>query len=184
MSSGYWRWSVSILLVCCGACAEPPTVVVQPLRVINWSPAGGAVCVDTVTKVLVTFSDDIELSTLTPESLRVVTADGNAVASTLGYDKTTLTASLTFAAPFEFDRVYNIVIDDTVESANQGQLGVELSSSFQTIKRTGCTRELQCQLPSDCPGTQVCSSTGVCIDQCRTDRDCPSGRTCQDGSCG
>jgi len=184
MASRPWFLSLTAFMVGAAACAEPPTIVVQPLRVINWSPASGAVCVDVATtRALVTFSDDIEVPSLSADTFRVTTADGTAVATTIGYDKATLTASLSFAATLDFDRVYAIVVGDAVQSAKQGRLGVEVSSSFQTIKRTGCTPGLQCQLASDCLGTEVCGSAGVCISQCQTDRDCPSGRSCQAGSC-
>ncbi|MBI5526245.1 MAG: hypothetical protein HY897_07915 [Deltaproteobacteria bacterium] len=40
-----------------------------------------------------------------------------------------------------------------------------------------------CERNSDCPGTQVCSPTGRCIEQCKTDKDCAAGETCEDSVC-
>jgi hypothetical protein len=48
---------------------------------------------------------------------------------------------------------------------------------------------VQCLLDSDCPGTLVCNGTGVCTQQCATDKDCelggryPQGSTCTGGVC-
>ncbi|MBI5528275.1 MAG: hypothetical protein HY897_18230 [Deltaproteobacteria bacterium] len=41
----------------------------------------------------------------------------------------------------------------------------------------------ECERNSDCPGTQVCSPTGRCIEQCKTEKDCAAGETCEDSIC-
>lgn len=164
------------------ACVEPPTVVVQPLRVINWAPASGTVCVDVAAEVYVTFSDDILTETLTDESLVLLAAAGP-ISATQTYDKTSFTARLSPATALDYGTVYTVRATTDVAGGDQGPLPVELESSFQTVGRNGCAPGAECQLASDCPGTEVCSSIGVCIAQCVTNRDCPTGTACASGSC-
>ncbi len=173
---------VSLAAVLVTACAEPSTVVIQPLRIINWSPGSGAVCVDPAAQVFVTFSDDLVTTSFGGGAIALRDSDGP-VDTTLSYDKPTFTAHLAPVAALDFGRLYTVVVADTVAGTNDGPLPVELSSSFQTVGRTGCTPAPECQRPSDCPGTQLCSNIGTCIDACVTDRDCPVGLTCQAGSC-
>ncbi len=41
-----------------------------------------------------------------------------------------------------------------------------------------------CQYNSDCPGDQICRSSGLCAPECLHDRDCPAGSTCgESGRC-
>ena len=182
LSTKLRRFEAVLVLLWAAACVEPPTVVVQPLRVINWAPASGAICVDPNAEVLVTFSDDLALDSLNAESLFVASSDGP-LAATQGYDKPTFTARLTLAAPLDFGRLYTITARRAIEGGEQGPLPVDLSSSFQTVRRTGCTPGPECQLASDCATGQLCSSIGTCIDECVTERDCPGNVACVAGTC-
>ena len=173
---------VMVLVASAVACGEPPSVVVQPLRIVNWSPGSGAVCVDPGTRILVTFSDDILLDTLTAENFQLLDSGGG-VGGTIGYDKPTFTASLAPATTLDWARLYTVTVKRAVSSSEQGTLPVDVSSSFMTVARVGCTPGPQCQLPSDCPENQLCSSVGVCIEECVTSRDCPGGGACSAGKC-
>lgn len=172
-----------VAAVALGACGQATSVVVQPLRVINWVPSGGAVCVDPNTRVLVTFSDDLVAASVTAQSLYLASSDGP-IAGAPQYDKLTQTVRLAPPASLDFGRLYTIVLTTALEGAHEGTLPVQLESSFATVQRTGCAPGPECQHPSDCPGTQLCSSIGTCIDACVTDRDCPTGQACTAGACG
>jgi len=167
-----------------GACGEATSVVVQPLRVINWAPSSGAVCVDPGTRILVTFSDDLVATSVTPQSLYLASSSGRLDLGAPQYDKLTQTARLQPTTALDFGRLYTIVVTTAVKGARDGALPVQLESSFETIQRIGCAPGPECQHPSDCPGTQLCSSIGTCIDACVTDRDCPTGQSCAAGACG
>jgi len=163
------------------ACVDPPGLVVQPLRVINWLPAGGAICVGVNTTVRATFSDDIVTGSLDEESFQLLSPDG-AVPGSVGYDKQTYTASFTPTDALGFGRLHTVALSTAIRGADQGALAVELSSSFVTVERQGCTPGVQCSLPSECDATQICSNIGLCIDECVTDKDC-SGGTCVSAAC-
>ncbi|MBW2459627.1 MAG: hypothetical protein JRI68_34355, partial [Deltaproteobacteria bacterium] len=58
---------VLVLVIFLGgaACVDPTSVVIEPLRVINWAPASGAFCIDVGATVSGTFSDDLQPDTVT-----------------------------------------------------------------------------------------------------------------------
>ena len=163
------------------ACTSPTSIVVEPLRVINWAPVSGAFCVDVGTTVSATFSDDLDPSTLTNEAFLLKSAHGHPAASGR-HDKSTFTAKLRPNTPLSFDTLYTAVVASGVRGTQQGRLAVDLDASFTTVARSGCRPGVQCQRPSDCPGTQICSNIGTCIDECVTDKDCYRGH-CSTGTC-
>jgi hypothetical protein len=163
------------------ACADPTSIVIEPLRVINWSPGSGAFCVDVNAAIAATFSDDLVADSLTSESLYVLYAGGT-VDAALSYDEAVYTARLTPDEPLSFDTLYTIVATKEIRGREQGRLAVDLEASFLTRARQGCKSDVECSLPSDCPGTQICANIGVCIDECVTDKDCYRG-TCASGTC-
>ena len=173
----------SILLVAAfsAACVDPTSVVIEPLRVINWSPASGAFCVDVNASISATFSDDLVAESVSADSFYLRSADG-AVAAAVTYDSATFTAVLQPSGPLLFDTLYTVVAAESIRGQAQGRLSVDLDASFQTVARYGCTPGVECVLPSDCPGEQICANIGVCIDECVTDKDCFRGR-CELGSC-
>lgn len=176
------KGSILLLAASLGAaCVDPTSVVIEPLRVINWSPASGAFCVDINAAVSATFSDDLEADSLSAESFYMRDADGN-VDTTVTYDAATFTARLQPAAALAFDTLYTVVAAQGIRGRDQGGLAVELDASFQTVARYGCTPGVECVLPSDCPGEQICANIGICIDECVTDKDCFRG-TCDAGTC-
>lgn len=180
------RLSAVVLTLAVGlatACLEPPSLVIKPFRVINWAPGSGTICVDTLSEVLVTFSEDLAVGSLTGESLQLVGTDELTVPTEVRYEGSSFTAILTPDEALDFDARYRVVADEALEGAEQGPLAVTLESTFRTIGRLGCTPVVDCQLPSDCLEDQFCSSVGTCIPECITSRDCPNGTTCTDGSC-
>ncbi len=77
------------------ACGDTPTIVIEPLQVVSWTPNRGAPCVEAAATdflASVTFSDDIESESLTAETLYVRPDGGDGVGGLIGYDKATQTA--------------------------------------------------------------------------------------------
>jgi hypothetical protein len=162
-------------------------VPLDPLRVVEWSPASGSACVETDVAIHTTFSGDVEADSLTAESLYLVDSSAR-VETTLSYDEQSHTAQLTPTAPLDDGRVYAVVATTEIRSAEKGGLLEEQAASFQTAPRTGCAPDVECSLPSDCdgkcPGSDacICSNIGVCGPECLTDVDCFRG-TCTRGAC-
>ncbi|MFC1610847.1 Ig-like domain-containing protein, partial [Myxococcota bacterium] len=176
-------WMLACLTL--AGCTEPTSIIIQPLRVLYWSP-GGAYCVDVTTKVSATFSADLIQDSVTAESF-FLRGDGGPVAGNLEYDEATFSVHLTPDAPLAFDQQYTAVATKEIESKSMGRLAIDLEASFVTVSRTGCKPPIDCEPPdcctlsSQCPGVQICLN-GTCTDECLTDRDCFRGR-CVGGGC-
>jgi hypothetical protein len=169
--------SILLLVAWLGAgCVDPTAVVIEPLRVINWSPTSGAFCVDVNARISATFSDVLDTATLTADTFYLLSADGR-VDATVSYDLAALTAELEPTESLRFDTLYTVVAAQGIRSQEQGGLSVDLDASFQTVARNGCTPGVECVLPSECPDNQICANIGICIDECVTDKDCFRG-TC------
>ncbi len=164
-------------------CISPTSIVIEPLWVINWSPAAGSFCIPTDATIFATFSDQVEVDSLTEDSFFLLDSAGN-VPAAAAYDEPNFTATLAPTDALAFSTLYTIVAAIGIRSARRGHLPVELSASFQTLARGGCipVDDQRCSLPSDCPGTQICANIGICIDECVTSRDCFRG-TCTSGAC-
>ncbi len=177
------RWiGMGLVIAVCAACSEPAGIVIEPLRVINWSPASGAFCVGVDAVVSATFSDQLVESSVTADSFYLADADGP-VETALAYDAANYTIRATPAAPLAFDRLYAVVATTALRGQAHGRLAVNLEAAFITVARAGCVPgEPECQLPSDCPGTQICARIGVCVDECVSDKDCYHA-TCELGTC-
>ena len=171
-----------LLFVCAAfGCTTPTSVVIEPLRVINWSPPSGAFCVGVEANVWITFSDDLEPDSLNADSITLRNSAGP-VNTVISYDAPNFTARLAPAATLLYDDLYTVVITEGVSGKEVGNMSVRLEASFQTVARSGCTPGVECTMPSDCPGTQICANTGVCRSECVTDRDCHRAE-CRQGSC-
>ncbi|OGQ91340.1 MAG: hypothetical protein A2289_11400 [Deltaproteobacteria bacterium RIFOXYA12_FULL_58_15] len=162
-------------------CVEPASIVIEPLRVINWSPASNTICVTTETNISATFSDDLVADSINSDTFVIRDADG-VVEAAVTYDKTSFTARLQPQQSLAFDRSYTIIAKESIRGLAKGQLAVDLEASFTTVPRYGCTPGVECEYHSDCPGNQICARTGVCIDECVTSKDCYRG-TCASGIC-
>ncbi len=163
------------------SCGEPPIVIIKPLRVVHWSPNSGSVCVDTVGRIELTFSDDIVVGSLSPTTFQLLNSDG-VIDGSISYDKASFTATLS-VDPLDYARLYSIRAGKQITSTTQGPLPSTLESSFLTVGRLGCTPVAACERPSDCDLGQWCSSVGNCIDECVTTRDCPNDMECVQGTC-
>ncbi|MBI3178092.1 MAG: Ig-like domain-containing protein, partial [Deltaproteobacteria bacterium] len=139
------RWLV-VGVVLSAACVDPMAVVLNPLHVINWSPSSGAICVDPSFPIHVTFSDNLEVDTLTPKTFKLLEAAGS-VAAQIDYDERVSTAILIPDQALDYARQYTIVVTSGVSGREVGPLPVDLESSCKTIARTGSrTPEPTCQL--------------------------------------
>jgi hypothetical protein len=168
-------------LAAVAACSQPASVLIEPLRVLNWAPSPGAICVDVDVAVHATFSTDIDPASLTVDTFVLRNAAGP-VAGALDYDPNTFTATFAPTSQLEYAALHTVVVEN-VASAEQGTLPIKLEASFQTIKRTGCTPDVECALDSDCAGTEICANIGICTPQCVTDNDCYEGTCAVDGTC-
>jgi hypothetical protein len=166
-----------------GACAAPPTFLLEPLRVLNWVPAAGATCVAVDTPVLVTFSHELDATSVDANAVALWSPKG-AEDSTIAYDATTFTVRLTPKAPLAYDTLHTVRLGAGLRGASteQGALGVDLEASFKTLGQGGCLPDVACFLRSDCESGQICSNIGVCVAECVTDVDCQEAR-CVAGGC-
>ena len=181
-------------VACCGiaglmiGCGEPTAVVVEFLRVINWSPVHGAVCVGTDSTILATFSDDLALDTLSASTF-YLEDDHGSLGITPEYDAATMTASLDPPGGLAYDQTYVVVAAAGLKGKTDGALVSELQASFQTVPRGGCGSSVECTLASECAAAGaglVCSTDGRCV-PCGGDADCRFaygvGYVCGGGAC-
>ena len=134
------RLAVAALLTALASCGEPPSIVVEPLQIIAWSPSDGAACIAVAADEFigtVTFSDDIE--SLSQDNL-FVRARGGSEALTLTpvYDKATFSATLRLSGDLAYGGDYELVATRDVVGVNSGHLAREWVSTFQTRSTAGC----------------------------------------------
>lgn len=168
------------LIASAPGCADPAMFVVEPLRIINWFPSDGDICVDADVTIKVTFSEDVA-ETLNEGSIYLRDA-GGPVATTIAYDQLNFTVVLTPTDALYFNRLYTVVATKDIASVDGGHLAAELEASLQTVPRSGCKSVVECQMSSDCQAPLICARVGVCVDECVTDRDCLAG-PCVEGTC-
>lgn len=178
----------SIGIIAAAACTNPTSIILEPLRVINWSPGSGSFCIETDLTLYVTFSDDVQSETLTTESLYLRDVEA-VVPTTLTYDEVNYTARLVPGDLLAYDTLYTVVATTDIRSAEAGRLPVELAATFRTVPRLGCTSGLECTHPNDCvgrcPGYDSCDcfGTGTCMPECDDDIDCYHGTCTAGGAC-
>ncbi len=164
------------------ACVQPESIVLEPLRIVNWAPASATTCVDTDVDILVTFSSDLDPNSLTGDSLELINAEGR-VSTTITYDPDTYTVTLTPDENLAYDTLFAVRAQTGITTIDADNLPVNLDSSFQTTGRLGCSPVAECRVASECSEEQLCSSVGTCIAECLTSQDCPGGMSCDDGVC-
>lgn len=116
-------------------CGEPPTIVYEPLRVINWTPQRGAVCIDPAQNLVIeaTFSKDLVPETLSNETFTLRDLiESSDVAATIDYAGLTKTASLLLADDLAPDTEYSLVVTTEVQDGTGGTLPTDLAASFRT----------------------------------------------------
>jgi hypothetical protein len=172
-------WLAAVMAVLGSGCVQPTSGIVEPLRILNWSPAAGSTCVATDVTIFATFSSDLDPASLDDETFHLRDANGE-VAATIEYDQANFTVRLRANDPLIAGQAYTVVVAAGLESKDEGRLAANVENGFLTAAASGCTHVV-CHGPSDCPG-QVCGNIGVCIDACVTDRDCHGG-TCSNRSC-
>ena len=175
------RISVVAVVAAAAGCVQPTSGIVEPLRILNWSPAAGSTCVPTALTVFATFSSDLVASSVSTETFQLLGATGPVVAE-VTYDQATFTIRLHPQNPLGFGQPFTAIARTALASNDEGALGANIETPFLTTAPTGCAPGIQCHVPVDCPGAQVCGNVGLCIDACVTDRDCYHG-TCATGAC-
>lgn len=119
-------------LLWCAACGDP-VAVRGFLSIVNTSPSGGAADLPVDLEVLVTFSEPVEVSSLTPETVYLETeAEGLPVEATLTYEEDWNTVLLTPSEELSYETGYTLVLTTGVSGATSGALPVAVQSSFAT----------------------------------------------------
>jgi hypothetical protein len=161
-------------------CVQPTSGIVEPLRLLNWSPAAGSRCVAPDVVVYATFSTDLAPESVTAETFRLLSPAGD-VAAALDYDQPNFTIRLTPASPLAFGVLHTVIAGAGLRSGTEGSFAAAIENSFFTTERTGCSQGVECTVPADCSAGQICANIGVCTSECVTDRDCYNG-TCTSGT--
>jgi hypothetical protein len=105
------------------------TAVAVPPQVVATVPAAGATDFGTGVKPRATFSRDMDPATITASSF-TLTGPSGAVAATVAYDSSTLSATLTPSAPLTAGASYTARLAATVAAADGTPLGQAFSWSF------------------------------------------------------
>ncbi len=132
---------IILSIVVLASCGTPPSIIVEPLQVVSWQPNRGAACVAVDTEDFVarlTFSDDIQSATLTPQTFFIRPERGASVAANIEYTKATQSAEIILQESLEYDTLYELVASETIEGVEQGHLAAELISTFTTLSPGGC----------------------------------------------
>jgi hypothetical protein len=121
-------------------CVEAPTVVLEPLSIISWVPSGGAVCVDSLTTVVVSFSDEVIVETLQDkiELHKDPVSLSSKVSATPTYDNESYAVTVTPDSALQPSTTYWILVKAGITGVVAEPLPVDLHSKFTTIDSTGC----------------------------------------------
>ena len=95
--------------------------------------------------VRVSFSDDLDVSTVTADSLSLLDVNEAVIASNTVYDAVTFTTALTPDAPLAFGAQYTIRLTPDIAGTTQGALPLQLVSAFEVIARQGCQIDVECR---------------------------------------
>lgn len=146
--NAYGRSSVVLgagLALALAGCEESNAVLVEHLAIVNINPSHGAVGIGYDTDVTVTFSDVLDVSTISTASM-CLTSDtapppdaanpcgsGAPVTASVTYDAATLSARLTPATPLLPDERYTLHLTPAISGVKAGSLPAIVSASFRTI---------------------------------------------------
>ncbi|MEE8410637.1 MAG: Ig-like domain-containing protein [Myxococcota bacterium] len=144
-------------------------------------PSGNATCVPRETGIWVTFSQPVLEGSLTSETIGIYEGT-TPVPSLRELDHDTATVHLLPSDTLAFGTSYSVELTIDVEAEAGGMLPTSVSSPFGTLSRAGCAGNLACMVDADCPA-QICSATGVCVDECAVPEDCPDPQVCNAGTC-
>jgi hypothetical protein len=103
------------------------------------SPNNGATDVSTSASITATFSESINLTTLTTSSFELRDASNTLVPATVSYDATSRTATLTPSSPLSISTVYNATVKggtSGVKDTAGNALAANFTWSFTTIATT------------------------------------------------
>jgi hypothetical protein len=108
---------------------EPDTV---PPEIISVVPADGQTDLALDTEISIQFSEAVNVSTITLETLTVLNESGSTVGGTVTYDEANMTVIFTPDA-LNYGTVYNIVITTGVKDSAGNALQADFEWSFATI---------------------------------------------------
>ncbi len=135
------RWLLGLgIALAASACGPPPKVEVDTLRVVSWAPNQGSRCIAVTPgdfRATATFSDELETETVSAASFYLEGPDGAVEAATT-YDSATQTIELLPLDSLEYATDYELVASQEIMGLTQGQLVLELRSSFETVAAAGC----------------------------------------------
>ena len=126
-------------------CEDRDAVFVEQLAIVNINPSHGAVGIGYDTDITVTFSDVLDVSTVTSANM-CLTADsapppdatspcstGTPVPATVTYDAQTASARLVPTDDLLPDERYTLHLTPALASPETGALAAPVSASFRTI---------------------------------------------------
>lgn len=105
--------------------ATPPTVV-------STAPVGGATGISVDTDVVVTFSEDMNATTIGSSSFQLRGAANNVVSALVSYDATNLRARLDPIPQLAYSTTYTATLTSAVQDGGGNGLAVDYSFSFTT----------------------------------------------------
>ena len=106
-------------------------------EVDSTSPAKDAVDIALNTNISVTFSEDMDVSTINETTFIISDADDNNIEGTVSYDPTSKTASFTPSANLNHETKYTVVITTDVMDMATNSLKSDYTWSFKTRKSDG-----------------------------------------------
>ncbi len=121
-NSNYW---VDVVMV-----ATPPVDATAP-TVTSITPANGATDVATTSTPRITFSETMNVATITNTNLRLLDG-GVSVAASVSYNPTTRSATLTPAAPLDDETTYVLSVSGVTDLAGN-RLARAFTSNFTTV---------------------------------------------------
>jgi hypothetical protein len=109
---------------------QPPTTVESYLAIIHITPAPGSANVSPTTSVSATFSEALDDDSISPISVWIEDANGDALAETINHDTDTWTLSVVPEAPLETGQSYTAVFSTDLVGSTSGHLLQEVRSTF------------------------------------------------------
>jgi hypothetical protein len=132
--------ALCVLTLAAAACGEAPHILIEPLTVVSWTPNRGAQCVAATREefqAVLTFSDQLDASSITPSSL-FVRREGSADAVSGDVESAGATATLRVRADLAYETAYELVAAKAISGVERGELAQELVSPFMTVSAAGC----------------------------------------------
>ncbi len=114
----------------------PPPLDSSPPTVVAFSPAANGQDIGVNSAATVKFSEEIDPTSITAATVRLIDSGNNFVPAALSYDVATLMATLTPTAPLAFNMTYTIVVTGGafgVKDLAGNPIAQTIGSSFTTV---------------------------------------------------